>query len=99
MVPTVHVNLLPSTQILPHQSKVVDVALADHEEAEGAYFLKAVLQAASGPLSPANRPRLSGTSCHFKPNQALHAPEEGDTLGKTNLVEMDIDTGDVHSCR
>ena len=40
VVPTVRINLLQSTHILPHQSKVVEVALCDGHDASGSFFLE-----------------------------------------------------------
>ena len=44
-VPTVRVNLLQSTQLLPYQSRIVEVAVTGEDEADGSYLLEPALLA------------------------------------------------------
>ena len=91
VVPTVRVNLLQSTQILPHQSKVVEVALADNGEADGSYFLQPALLDSGLQVDPSLLqiiPDQVVRAVVSNPTGLSMSLEEGDTLGEATLVDV-----------
>ena len=91
MVPTIRINLLQSTHILAHQSKVVEVALCDGHNASGSFFLESSTRDSGLQVDPSllqveqDKPVLAVIS---NPTGLSVTMEEGDLLGEATQVEV-----------
>ena len=90
-VPMVSVRLLQSTSVLPHQSKVVEVALPNPSNSAGCYFLEPSSSDSGLRVDPSlirvvpDEPVLAVIS---NPSGVHLALEEGDLLGEATPVDV-----------
>ena len=91
VVPTVRVDLLQSTYVLPHQSRVVEVVLQDVSDQRGCYLLEPSSSDSGLRIDPSllqvepDEPVLAVLS---NPTGVSMALEEGNLLGEATQVDV-----------